>query len=207
MKDVLAFQQQQSSQKQSLQQHDKRKSTGRSCSYMEVCGIYEEIVEPRKDEQQAPILDIKFSAREIPCWNGGQTTKFTNDRAFQPTLRQFIQRLEDIGQAKQWSEKAKVLLMPTLLDGGIKHAYDRWRTDHYDDSQSYRKTIEWLESQDKATPNRTICNASLYSIHQGEKESVENYTTRFYELSAGYRDGGHEVLTSIYLNGSNGEFL
>ena len=34
------------------------------------------------------------------------------------------------------------------------------------------------------------------------KDTVESYTTRFYEVSAGYADGRDAVLKSIYMNGT-----
>ena len=87
-----------------------------------------------------------------------------------------------------------------MLEGGIKHAYNRWRNDNEDERLVWRGHVRWLQ-HDKATRNETLTNERLYSLKMKEDESVESYKTRFYETSAGYRRG-NVVLKSLYLNGT-----
>ena len=87
-----------------------------------VFSVYTDIVE--KDDDDVAVgqaLDIRFDIDSMPKWDGGhQTTK-----GFEPTLRQFVQRIEDIASVKGWNETEKLVMLPNMLHDGIKHAYDR----------------------------------------------------------------------------------
>lgn len=178
---------------------EKKKRNGET-----VYGIFNDIVAPRRVARQqlgggmAPI-DLKLDMSEMPKWDGGHTS----GDGYEPTLRQFVQRVEDVAQVKQWTDEAIVMLIPNLLKGGIHHAFDRWRLTHEVEARSWEDVIEWLEENDKATPSRVICNENLYSLKQEKNESVEDYLNRFYTLSAGYIDGSDNVLQSILTNGMN----
>ena len=172
-----------------------------------VFGIYEDIVQPAEEAMEgmrigrraAAVVDVKFNISELPKWDGGHTTT----DGYEATLRQFVQRIEDISRMKGWDGPAKVMMLPNMLQKGMRHAFDRWRLNHPDRAREWRDNVMWLERQDKATPTRTITNEKLYSIKMLKNESVEDYTARFYEVSAGYREGGDAVLKSIYINGTN----
>ena len=164
-----------------------------------VFSVYTDIVEKDDDDDVAgQPLDIKFDIGSMPKWDGGhQTTK-----GFEPTLRQFIQRIEDIASVKGWNEAGRLVMLPNMLHDGIKHAYDRWRLSDPRAARSWKATVDWLELQDMATPTRMITNEKLYALKMKPKETIEDYTTRFYVASAGYSEGGDAVLKSIYVNGT-----
>ena len=168
-----------------------------------VQGIFEDVAMQNLDDTGNYIadgagIDVKFNVNELPKWDGG----ITKEKGYEPTLRQFIQRIEDIGRMKGWGEQGGLLLLPNMLEGGIRFAFDRWRTTYDDDTEVWQHVVDWLETQDKATPTKTITSERLYSIKMTPKDTVESYTTRFYEVSAGYADGRDAVLKSIYMNGT-----
>lgn len=107
-----------------------------------VQGIFEDVAMQNLDDTGNYIadgagIDVKFNVNELPKWDGG----ITKEKGYEPTLRQFIQRIEDIGRMKGWGEQGGLLVLPNMLEGGIRFALMMERTDTWTDGEQRMMTI------------------------------------------------------------------